>query len=146
MAYLADTNVVLRRILTNDPLYTVVRAAVDRLLLRGETIYITPQNLVEFRALATRPANANGLGMTTAQASAETQRIEALFPMAAETPAIYPLWRSLVDAHDVIGRQVFDARLVAVMQAHGLTYLLTLNPAHFRRFPGLTVVDPHDVG
>ena len=66
--------------------------------------------------------------------------------MAAETPAIYPLWRSLVDAHDVIGRQVFDARLVAVMQAHGLTHLLTLNPAHFRRFPGLTVVDPHDVG
>src|SRR6266566_70752 len=110
MAYLADTNVVLRRILANDPLYTVVRAAVDRLLLRGETIYITPQNLVEFRALATRPANANGLGMTTAQAGAETQRIEALFPMAAETPAIYPLWRSLVDAHDVIGRQVFDAR------------------------------------
>jgi len=39
MAYLADTNVVLRRILANDPLYTVVRAAVDRLLLRGETIY-----------------------------------------------------------------------------------------------------------
>jgi len=145
MAYLADTNVVLRRILANDPLHAVVRAAVDRLLLRGETIYITPQNLVEFRALATRPASANGLGMTTAQAAAETQRLEALFPMAAETPAIYPLWRSLVDAHDVIGRQVFDARLVAVMQAHGLTHLLTLNPTHFRRFPGLTIVDPHNV-
>jgi predicted nucleic acid-binding protein len=43
-------------------------------------------------------------------------------------------------------RQVFDDRLVAVMQAHGLTHLLTLDPAHFRRFPGLTVVDPHDGG
>jgi predicted nucleic acid-binding protein len=88
MVYLADTNVVFRRILASDPLHAVVKAAVDVILLRSETIYVTPQNLLEFRALATRPLAANGLGMTPAQASLEAQRIEALFPLAAELPAI----------------------------------------------------------
>jgi predicted nucleic acid-binding protein len=136
---------VFRRVLASDPLHGVVRTALDTLILRGELVYITAQNLVEFRALATRPAAANRLGMTPAQASIEAQQIEALFPLAQELPAIYPLWRTLVDTHDVVGRQVFDARLVAVMQAHGLTHLLTLNSAHFQRFSGITVVDPHTI-
>lgn len=71
--------------------------------------------------------------------------MEALFPLAPETPAIYPLWRALVDTYSIIGRQVFDARLVAVMHTHGITHLLTLNPSHFQRFAGITVVDPQTV-
>jgi len=145
MGWLTDTNVVFRRVLASDPLHEIVKTALDTLILRGERVHITAQNLVEFQALATRPAAANGLGMTPAQASMEAQQIEALFPLAAETPAIYPLWRTLVDTHGVVGRQVFDARLVAVMHAHGLTHLLTLNSTHFQRFPGITVVDPHTV-
>lgn len=41
---------------------------------------------------------------------------------------------------DVRGRQVYDARLVAVMLAHGITHILTFNGNHFRRFTGITVV------
>ena len=46
----------------------------------------------------------------------------------------------------VIGKQVHDARLVAVCHVHGVTHLLTFNVTHFTRLagfgPGLTVVDP----
>jgi len=52
VAFLADTNVAARRILTADPLYPVIRHAVDTLILRGETVYITAQDLIEFQALA----------------------------------------------------------------------------------------------
>ena len=142
MAYLTDTNIVLRRILASDPLHATVKAATDALLLQGEALYVTGQILIEFRALATRPVEANGLGLAPADASREAQRIEALFPLAAETPAIFPLWRALVDTYGIVGRQVYDARLVAVMQAHGITHLLTLNPTHFRRFAEITVVEP----
>jgi predicted nucleic acid-binding protein len=83
--------------------------------------------------------------MSAAMATLEAQKIEAIFPLLPETPAIYPLWRTLVHTHSVVGRQVYDARLVAVMQAYGITHILTMNPTHFRRFPDLTVIEPKDV-
>ncbi len=46
----------------------------------------------------------------------------------------------------IIGKQVHDARLVAVCHVHGVTHLLTFNVGHFVRMagfgPGLVVVDP----
>jgi len=71
------------------------------------------------------------------------------FPLLAETPDIYPAWKTLVGALGVIGKQVHDARLVAVCDVHGVTHLLTFNVAHFVRMarfgPGLVVVDPASV-
>jgi predicted nucleic-acid-binding protein len=61
--YLADTNVVTRWALADDPQYLVVRAAVLQLQQRGESVFVTAQVLVEFQALATRPVEANGLGL-----------------------------------------------------------------------------------
>jgi predicted nucleic acid-binding protein len=142
MRYLADTNIVSRRVLASDPQHGVVKSAVDLLFLQGETIYACPQNLMEFHALATRPVEANGLGMTSADARAEAQVIESVFPLLPDVASIYPNWCALIDAYGVIGRQVYDARLVAVMLAHGVSHLLTLNPAHFRHFGGITVVEP----
>ena len=145
MKYLADTNVAARRILTADSAHPVIKQAVDTLLLRGEEVSITAQNLVEFQALATRPLEANGLGLTPADANTMAQDIEAIFPLLEETAAVYTQWRALMKLHDVRGRQVFDARLVAVMLAHGVTHILTTNAAHFRRFPEILVVEPKDL-
>ncbi|MBW3625749.1 MAG: PIN domain-containing protein, partial [Armatimonadetes bacterium] len=142
MSTLSDTNILARRILPDDPQYHATQHALDLLRQRGETLHVTPQNLVEFRALATRPMEANGLGFTSQQASEEANEIERLFPLLHEMPDIYPLWRDLVDAYGVVGRQVYDARLVAIMLAHGVTHLLTFNAAHFRRFTEITVVTP----
>jgi hypothetical protein len=41
---------------------------------------------------------------------------EATFTLLAETAAIYPAWKALVAAAAVQGKQVHDARLVAVCQ------------------------------
>jgi len=45
----------------------------------------------------------------------------------------------------VSGRQVHDARLAAVMLAHGVSHVLTFNVEDFRRYPGIVTVNPHDV-
>lgn len=145
MNYLADTNVVLRRVVRSDPAHQEVKAALDTLTLRGDSVFITAQILIELQALATRPVTANGLGLSTADASALAADLELQFPLATESPAIYTHWRLLVDATDTRGRQVYDARLAAVMVANGITHLLTLNPTHFRRFPQIVVVEPHTV-
>jgi predicted nucleic acid-binding protein len=47
-----------------------------------------------------------------------------------------------VVAHGVQGKQVHDARLAALMLAHGITHILTLNGADFARYPGIVPIDP----
>lgn len=94
MDYLADTNILARRVIPSDPIHAVISAALLTLHRRGDTVHIAPQSLIEFQALATRPVKANGMGMSPAQVSAEALALEAVFPMLPETPAIYPLWRS----------------------------------------------------
>jgi len=145
LAYLLDTNVVWRRFDKTDPRYPDIKQAVDNVLAASDQLYITAQNLVEFRALATRPIAANGLGYAPADAAIRSRAIERLFPLLQETPAIYPLWRTLVDTYGVVGRQVFDARLVAVMQAHGISHLLTLDSTDFKRYSAITVLQPSDL-
>jgi len=145
MAYLVDTNVASRRILPADPQFPLIVAALTKLHNQGESLHVTPQVLIEFHALATRPLVANGWGMSPAQALLEGRKIESIFPILPDTAAIYPLWRNLVGHHQIMGRQVFDARLVAVTQAHQITHILTMNPGDFRRFPGIIVVEPSSV-
>jgi predicted nucleic acid-binding protein len=145
LEYLADTNIVARWSIPADPAYSSVRTAVLALHRDGHKVYVTPQNLIEFRAVATRPATANGLGLSTADAIVLTNQIENAFPMLADSEAVYTEWRRLVDVYNIIGRQVYDARLVAVMNVHTVANILTTNPSDFRRFPGIIVVQPHEI-
>lgn len=145
MPVLGDTNIIWRRFAPHDPHYPEIKNAIDTLLLQGDTIYITPQNLIEFYALATRPSSANGLGLTSQEANAKIKQIETFFPLLEEIPSIYSYWRILMESYECHGRQVYDARLVAVMMAHGIKAILTRNPSDFRRFHDIQVVEPHEV-
>jgi predicted nucleic acid-binding protein len=61
--------------------------------------------------------------------------------VTADDPAIYPIWKGLVITHRVLGTQLYDARLVAAMLAHGIDRILTFNVADFSRY-GVAVLHP----
>jgi predicted nucleic acid-binding protein len=149
MAYLLDTSILVRLANVADPFHAVATHAVVELHRRGEVLHITPQNLVEFRNVATRPVAVNGLGLPPADAEAKALVFETAFPLLTESPAIHPAWKNLVSALGVIGKQVHDARLVAICHTHGVTHVLTFNTAHFARLagfgPGVAVVEPTSV-
>lgn len=149
MNILIDTRVLGRLANRGDIAHWVARNAIAELHRRGETLHLTPQNLVEFRNFATRPVKANGLGVTASAADGLSTNFEAAFSLLEETPDVYPAWKALVRALGVIGKQVHDARLVAVCHVHGVSHLLTFNVAHFARLagfgPGVVVVDPASV-
>jgi len=146
VAYLIDTTILARLANATDAQHSVAARAVLELHRRGEVLHVTPQVLIEFRSVATRPTAVNGLGLSTVDTEAQAVTFEARFPLLAETPDIYPAWKALVRALGVIGKQVHDARLVAVCHVHGMTHLLTFNVTHFVRMagfgPGLVVIDP----
>ncbi len=150
MAYLVDTNVLVRLANTDDALFGVAELAVQKLHRSGETLLITAQAMIEFRNVATRSKSLNGLGLSVVDAETKAAAFELTFPLVEEIPAIYPAWQAIVQAAGVIGKQVHDARLVAVCHAHGVTHLLTFNEVHFARLaslpPGLIVVSPMTIG
>ena len=47
-------------------------------------MFVTPQNLIEFWSVATRPRDANGLGMAGTAAMTLITRIKRFFPVLRE--------------------------------------------------------------
>jgi predicted nucleic acid-binding protein len=143
MIILADTGILLRLMEPTDPDHGRVQTAVDDADARGDRLAYAAQNAAEFWNVCTRPAAARGgLGLSFAETDRRLGVIERSFNLLDDSPAAYPEWRRLVVAHSVQGKQVHDARLVALMAVHGITHILTLNAVDFARYPGITAVTP----
>ena len=146
MAYLLDTNILLRTISPNDPMHIETIAAIDILNASREQVVIAPQNLIELWNVCTRPTEKNGLGFTPERTKAEVDRLKRLFIFIPDTPAIFPEWERLVTTYEVKGTKVHDTRLVAFMLVHRLSQILTFNVKDFRRFsPEITPVSPKEI-
>ncbi|MBD1824176.1 PIN domain-containing protein [Cyanobacteria bacterium FACHB-DQ100] len=143
--YLLDTNILLRLSDPASPDQTRMFATIAQILTQGDQCCITAQVLIELWVVATRPTNVNGLGWTIEQTENAIVRLSAQFSFLRETEAIYPTWRNLVTAHRVKGKRTHDLRLIAVMQTHVVTHLLTLNPRDFPDVLGITIVHPQDL-
>ncbi len=145
MSVFVDANILLRLSDTGSAKHLVCKQAVSLLLRKSRRLYIGSQVLIEYWAVATRPVSANGLGFTPADAERELQDFDQWFILLYEPADIAARWRRLVQQYTVIGRQAHDTRLVAFMQAHGLTDILTLNLADFARYAGINCMDPANV-
>jgi predicted nucleic acid-binding protein len=115
MRCLLDTNVLLRGLDRRHPHCPTVRRALIRLWRQGTEPCLAAQNLVEFWAVATRPVDANGLGMSCAWAAAQIGRMRRFFVILAENADVQPEWERLVVRHSVSGKKVHNTRLLATM-------------------------------
>jgi predicted nucleic acid-binding protein len=87
--YLLDTNVLLRFSDAASPVHATAVDAVAVLLSRGDRVYITAQNLIEFWAVATRPVDANGFGWDARQAEQEVGKLLNFFLFLDDTPSVF---------------------------------------------------------
>jgi predicted nucleic acid-binding protein len=145
MAVLLDTGILLRLVDATDPLHEIVERAVDALIVRQEDLLIASQNIAEFWNVATRPAANNGLGLAPSDVLAlYAETIAPICGVAVETEATPAEFVSLLAQYNVVGKQVHDARLVAIMRAWQIGSILTLNERNFRRFEpeGIVVLTP----
>ncbi len=134
MAYLVDTNLLLRGVEPTHPMFSDAVSATSKLLERGEKLYITPQNLIEFWNVCTRPSARNGLGRTLEETETEVNRLKRIFRIIFDNEAVYKEWERLVTTYGVKGVNVHDAHLVASMIVHRLTHILTFNMEDFNRY------------
>lgn len=145
-SYLADTNLLLRLADPASPQHPIATDALARLLGQGDEVYLTPQNFIEFWAVATRPVNANGFGWTGERTAKEAADLQARFPLLPDSPEVFTRWLELVKQLPIHGKRVHDARLVAVLQAHAVEHLITFNVSDFATFSSLvSLIDPRSL-
>ncbi|HEY2841791.1 MAG TPA: type II toxin-antitoxin system VapC family toxin [Pirellulales bacterium] len=145
MRVLLDTGILLRLVNRSSVEHLDVIASVQELRRRGEELVTTPQNLVEFWNVSTRPAQARGgFGRSTAEAERCLHFFEGLGKVLPEQPAIHAEWKRLVALLGVSGKAVHDARIAAQMLVAGVSDLLTLNADDFRRYAEIKTWTPRD--
>lgn len=146
MSCLIDTSILGRLANTKDLSHSVAANAILNMRLKEEMMFISPQNLIEFRNVATRPISVNGLGLSASDAEKLSTAFENQFLLLEENSSIFTAGKNLVFEAGVIGKQVHDARLVAVCQVYGINSILTFNVGHFARLASfvsnLDIIDP----
>jgi predicted nucleic acid-binding protein len=140
--YLIDTNVLLRMFRQDDPQHRLVRATLDELDRRRIESCFSLQNITEFWNVCTRPLERNGYGLSISDTNQCVESIERTMTFLPDNEEVYSIWRQLVIANNVRGVQVHDARLAAIMQAYGVTHILTMNQPDFLRYANLQAIHP----
>ncbi len=145
MIHLVDTGVLLRLVNRADPLHNVVRKCLRTLRATGDHFIVSPQNIVEFWNVSTRPSSARGgYGLSVSVTEHHLQVIERICEVIPESPNLYSVWRQLVVAHGVKGVQAHDARLVAWMKTQAISRIITYNVGDFERYKGIIAKSPSD--
>src|SRR5262249_7417885 len=126
-----------------DVQHAAIRDALRRLRRHQVGWLTTHQNMAEFWNACTRPATARGgLGFSIAVTGPRPRVGERIVPVRHAAGTDYLHWKQLVKTHSVRGTKVYDARLVAFMQASSIADIFSLNVSDFTRYPGIKAHDP----
>lgn len=99
-------------------------------------LFVSGQILREYLAVATRPADSNGLGLKPAGATGNVRAIQQRTALLTEDSRVAERLLRLLDDIQFGGRQVHDANIVATMLVHGVGTVVTMNTGDFQRFAG----------
>lgn len=145
MRILLDTNILVRLRQPESPQCLMAERAIARLRAFSYSLCIVPQVVIEDWAVCTRPAAANGLGLSVAEARTQLAELKRLFELFEDEIEVFARWERLIASIEVRGKVSYDARLVAAMERHGIGELLTFNGTDFCRFTHITVRLPEVV-
>jgi predicted nucleic acid-binding protein len=136
---------------TNVLLTATDRSRTDHLAARrifsisrrgGFHLALSGQVIREYLVVATRPMDANGLGLSVSDALRNAEEFRRRTVLLEESEAVSKRLGALVAASGVSGTRIHDANIVATMLTHGTTLLVTQNRGDFTRFPD---VNPFDI-
>jgi len=117
-------------------------SAASRLITEDERrLAITPQIVREYVAVATRPMEVNGFGLSCEDAVDNVEQFLADMELLSEDAATTRILLELIGQGSTVGKQVHDANVVAVALAHRAAAIVTDNTRHFARFAELVTIE-----
>jgi predicted nucleic acid-binding protein len=149
MSTFLDTNILCRLAKADDPQHEMAKRAVQEAIKRdgGDRPVFNAQVEREFLSVATRKAEANGLGMPPKDAVEMLDSFRSFCEFRNDPPSVHQRTKELVVTLSISGKQVHDAAIAASAEAHG-GKLLTINQEHFQRFHEKGIVallDPQEL-
>ena len=139
-----DTNVLLTATDESRPNHDVAGSLIANCGSRGLHLVASGQVLREYLVVATRPVDANGLGLSTQDAVGNLGAFLAHIRILAETEKSAEHLRQLGLAHQLRGKSFHDANIVATMSSHGIHILVTENIKDFASFGEVDAVSVLD--
>ena len=140
-----DTNVLLTATDESRQLHSEALNLLAGTINLEKRLATSGQVVREYLVVATRPIANNGLGLSAADAEANVNEFLRRLELYDETEAVSQRLRQLVTTHDLHGKRLHDANIVATMAVHGVCTLLTQNGADFAPFNDITIVAIPDV-
>ena len=140
-----DTNVFLTATDESRPNHEAARRLIAESGSQGLHLAVSGQVLREYLAVATRPVDANGLGLDTRDAVANVNAFLRHVGMYQETGETASRLRRLGLEHHLRGKRFHDANIVATMSVHGIRSLVTDNVGDFASFSEIDVVSVAEV-
>jgi len=135
-----DTNVLLAATDEDRATHTDAVAFLESGWVGEARLFVSGQIFREYLVVATRPVKANGLGMELEAALAnlkQFRQVTLVLPEDAETALRLC---DLVRRHQIRGKGIHDANVVASMLRHGLQKLKTYNPRDFEPFEAIELI------
>ena len=111
---------------------------------RGLHLAASGQVLREYLVVATRPLDANGLGLPVRDATANVSEFLRCIQLCDETEEVAGRLRQLGLTYGLRGKRLHDANIVATMSTHGIRALITENPGDFALFDEIDLVTVAD--
>ena len=140
-----DTNILIFLVNRAAPEHGETERSVELLAHTGQRPLLAQQVLFEFWVAATRPPEVNGMGWSTFQTRAAVETLRQRFLVLAEPEGVLDRWLDLVVRHQLKGKRIHDAHLLATLQAHGVSLLLTANPTDFPSVSDIAIVTPQSL-
>lgn len=140
-AVFLDTNVLVYANIASSPLHQRSLEAIQSYVSAGVALWISRQVLREYLATVTRPQVFSD-PVTARTAVTRVRYFQSHFRIAEDGPEVTERLLALVEQIPIGGKQIHDTNIVATMQVHGLSHLLTHNTADFARFAHLITVVP----
>ena len=140
-----DTNVLLTATDESRPLHSEALDLLSGITNRDKRLAASGQIVREYLVVATRPIENNGLGLSVRDAEANVSEFLRYLDLCDETEEVSSRLRQLVMTHNLHGKRIHDANIVATMMANGFHTLLTQNGADFAPFNDIAVVAIPDV-
>ena len=146
MSATLDANVLLYASDTESPFHEAARELVARLARGPGIVYLFWPTVMGYLRLATHPAVfREPLPLSSAQANVQQLVSRPHVREASEGPRFWDRFTDVARDSSTTGNLVSDAHLVALMLEHEVTTIWT-HDRDFRRFKGISVRDPFEVG
>ena len=145
MRALLDTNVLLTATDESRPHHRNAGRLLGESGIRGLHLAASGQILREYLVVATRPLDANGLGLPVRDATANVSELLRCIQLYDETEEVAGRLRRLGLTYGLHGKRLHDANIVATMSTHGIRALVTQNPDDFAPFDEIDVLTVADV-